>query len=787
MRSDDGPAVGNRPRRRPGPPVSASRPAVEKVKGLVLGDPEIKAVAAAVETSFTAVEADHREVWREHDVNLEGFLHEAAAELGSLLVGRTPDGLRLAGAVVDGLRPDLEMDERWARMETLRASLDAFTTHLRDELARVPALRDRLPVAPPDEDAVRLQYLRWVTKQFRYVDTTGIGTTGHLSLPLSDVFVSLDANRLDINVGSRVVVEEVARFAQLGSPVPMTPEEIEAAVDRSSGLGTGPDRATRPIDLLGLVGETSRLVIVGDPGSGKTTVLRFLALQHARALLGDRRAVEVVGRPVLPMYVAIADFMQSGESSLRGYLASAPGRMGFGGTSLQRLFDQVLDSEDAVVLIDGLDEVGSADRRAQSVRAIRTLADSLDATRIKVLVTTRPAGYRAAPLPDRFQHVEVQDMDDDAVDAFLGAYLPEAIRAGAPHMDPQLVAEQARQAQDQISAAIAASPGIRRLAANPLLLAAIVLVHRTSGGLPGSRIELYEQVDAALVETWRRHGAGAGSERPDPQDVRHWLRTLAWWMHEHRPQRAVTARDLVEVLGPLWCERQGVDWDASVLERGDLDSTAVGRGVGRFVGSIAEHTGLLVERAPGRWGFPHLTFQEYYAALSLMQDGRRVDRPRRVRAVLHRPTYEEVVLLALAMMARQSESDEDRWEAFAAAALGVPPPGTRWDLPVSPHEALFGRDGLMALRALGDDLNLPRSEVRALIRAHVLEVATGSARIRYWPYRQRVLDHLARLERTRFGSVLVEEVEAHWRCRADRTRPGPTSCGSHLVLPRPPR
>jgi hypothetical protein len=136
-------------------------------------------------------------------------------------------------------------------------------------------------------------------------------------------------------------------------------------------------------------------------------------------------------------------------------------------------------------------------------------------------------------------------------------------------------------------------------------------------------------------------------ERPDPLLTSKWLRRLALWMHEYRPERAASWRDLLEVLGPTWAEDDDQDWDPAVLDLADPMSTGAERGVEDMIQRIAQHTGLLTERASERRGFLHLTFQEYYVALGLLYEGKRHDRPAAVRHHVHNPRYREPLRIRL--------------------------------------------------------------------------------------------------------------------------------------------
>jgi predicted NACHT family NTPase len=119
------------------------------------------------------------------------------------------------------------------------------------------------------------------------------------------------------------------------------------------------------------------------------------------------------------------------------------------------------------------------------------------------VVTSRIAGYLAAPLPPPFEAVRLQDMDDATVDRFLDVYCPAVERAEAPKSPEEMVLRDGRANAGAIRDALRHSAGVRRLAANPLLLTALVLVHRARGRLPHRRVDAYVEVCDALGRTWR--------------------------------------------------------------------------------------------------------------------------------------------------------------------------------------------------------------------------------------------------------------------------------------------
>jgi predicted NACHT family NTPase len=53
-------------------------------------------------------------------------------------------------------------------------------------------------------------------------------------------------------------------------------------------------------------------------------------------------------------------------------------------------------------------------------------------------------------------------------------------------------------------------------------------------------------------------------------------------------------------------------------ERGDVSPHQAAR---QFLQDVREHAALLLERGPGEYGFIHLTFEEYLAAVALALKG----------------------------------------------------------------------------------------------------------------------------------------------------------------------
>ena len=110
-------------------------------------------------------------------------------------------------------------------------------------------------------------YLRYLVDQYRYLDFRGMGVTDRapLRLALTDLYVPLKA-RIELPEG-----ETWARNLRLAGRQ-MSEEEIAA---------TG-QRLSEPLPVIELLQQHDGLIVLGDPGAGKTTFLKYLALHMAQ-------------------------------------------------------------------------------------------------------------------------------------------------------------------------------------------------------------------------------------------------------------------------------------------------------------------------------------------------------------------------------------------------------------------------------------------------------------------------------------------------------------------------
>jgi len=451
---------------------------------------------------------------------------------------------------------------------------------------------------PPDLAGLRAAYTDYILSTHRYLDFKGVPQVEKVAtlLPLEQVFVPLHARpaapeadtwrRLRLAGREMGEVEETFHLQELLAPAE----------------GAGP----LPIDQA--LNKEAALVILGDPGAGKSTLLKHLALHLAHDQEGPL--------PILLPLNAYAEMLQREEMGLQAYLARyyAARRKDLEGVGT--LFDEALCKGQAVVLLDGLDEV-----QARRLFVNQLVEDFVAAHRAqegnRFIVTSRIVGYRDAPLVSvlggaTWPVYTLTDWGREEMEHFAARWtLAFEIATHGDTPETHAAAEEERQ---DLLAAIVPGSGIERLASNPLLLTIMALIKRQRVTLPRERVKLYELYLETLISAWNK--ARALDRRQVGPDVDYLetvqvLAPLALWLREENPTAGLVGRERIEGWLTGYYQRE---WDEP---RGPARQHAR-----TFLASVRRYSNLLVERGKGQYGFLHLTFEEMLAAkgIALLED-----------------------------------------------------------------------------------------------------------------------------------------------------------------------
>ncbi len=496
---------------------------------------------------------------------------------------------------------------------------------------------------PPDLGPVTERYLANLLDRYRFLEFKGMGVTDRLALqlPLVEMYVPLKA-RIELPKG-----ETWTRDLRLAGRAP-SKEEAEA-------IG---ERVSEPQPLFDLLRRHPGLIILGDPGAGKTTFLKYLTLLLAA---GQGPALDLgVQLPVLVPLSAYATTLATRNVPLKEFIPDYYRERGID-LPIGSLLDEALARGSALVLLDGLDEVRALDQRHLVMQRVLDFFAFHKRAGNRFVLTSRIVGYREVrPTLKDLGECTLVDFDDDDIVQFVNKWTLAVERAARG--DTSVAVSEAGRENDELLAAIHRNPGVHQLASNPLLLTILALMKRQGVTLPERRVELYQKYVETLVKHWNlaRSLGRPPSRDLDMVEMLRILAPLALWMHETSPGVGLVKREALR--------RRLADIYAA---RGLADPEQL---VEQFLVDAREHAGLLVERGPNEYGFIHLTFQEYLAAAALGQQAQQTVEPV-VNALSEHITsdnWHEVSLLTIGYVGIIQQRDEAAGAALAELIARAP-------------------------------------------------------------------------------------------------------------------
>ena len=337
------------------------------------------------------------------------------------------------------------------------------------------------------------------------------------------------------------------------------------------------------IEAENAVQKYRRLVVKGAPGSGKSMLLKYLALSYS-----EGRFKNLSDRPV-PILLELNRLNEANLTveKLEQHLVAACDRHNF--PKANRFISQGLKDGRLLLLLDGLDEVSSG-VRSSVVRCLKDFLELENYKKCRVIITCRTAVYHNEFVDNTEETLEIDEFSDQQMRRFLQAWKSE--------MPPEKSVEQLIQN-------LRAKPKIMALARNPLLLTIIAYLYTdTPFVLPHSRAEFYTKATDVLLEL-------RDQQRNIPNQYsgvnkRRVLQHLALYAQNSTNRQQQDRRSLLD--SEVWEQVKQV-LPSLNLEAKDANS---------IVDEIVKRSGLLLRIDGGqRYYFPHLTLQEYFVAAAL--------------------------------------------------------------------------------------------------------------------------------------------------------------------------
>jgi len=418
---------------------------------------------------------------------------------------------------------------------------------------------------------------------------------------------------------SRIDIQGIYSTSGSGRKLIYFPIEEHYTPLKTAGKETGCDehvlRERLPIGeaqrvpLTDLLSSHRRFLIVGEPGGGKTTFLRFIACVLAKDAEGRERpgrekylglSLEVPPPiPILIRFSVLARTLKNERNRAGSWRALASCMEELYGKETSCMLIGLLDRGCCTLLLDGLDEEPDENIRKDIAEVTNSVLHHWGRNRI--VLTSRPFGYQAIAALEEVATVHIDSFSDDEILEFLSRW------ANALFPDED---ERSRRAYlPELKSAIMNVPRIRRMAKNPVMLTCLCVVHWNEKKLPEGKADLLAAVLRWLLNAREEIRRDRGYSSAFAEEC---FKALAFFMTNHPEGKQVNA-DLAwaaEQLAVPFRDERGIEGPSLLRKRGMC-----------FLENEMLDSGIVEQSGRGQVRFWHYTFQEHYAARAIVELG----------------------------------------------------------------------------------------------------------------------------------------------------------------------
>jgi len=391
--------------------------------------------------------------------------------------------------------------------------------------------------------------------------------------------VSIDQIYIDVNILEQIASQQWLEVSEINS---LQPEDIDRY-----GVGKIADSQ---ISGMQAIAKHNKLRVLGRPGAGKSTFLKYLAMQCNREQLVESK---------VPVFIALREFAEAYRDSHKiNFLEFIQQEFITSDISRPSILKKLLQDGRMLILIDGMDEVNQ-DEEHSVMGEIRRFCEKYHKNQF--VASCRTASQRLALRG--FTDVEVAPLTQEQITifsqkwfaAFRSTPRSDDITIGKKFIDKLEVSENWR---------------FRRMITTPLFLHLACSIFNRQGKFPTKQSEFYKQGMDLLLGKWDEV---AGVERDQvhrgfllPQKLK-LLSNLA----------AATFEKGLYFFEQSTIEQCVAEFLQSMPSASD-DAEEIQQASVAILKGLESQNGLLAERARGIFSFSYLALQEYFTARKIV-------------------------------------------------------------------------------------------------------------------------------------------------------------------------
>jgi len=343
-----------------------------------------------------------------------------------------------------------------------------------------------------------------------------------------------------------------------------------------------------------------KIVLLGDPGSGKSSLARYLLLSCLTPPNNNDWLEPLKGH--LPLLIELRAYIAAVKDkhtdNFLDYFHYLGKSEGYGVNFLE--LKQQLKTKPSLIIFDGLDEIFDPVQRDKITQEI--IGFSHDYKKARFVVTSRIIGYQGKALRDAdFAEYTLQDLESEQIKTFATGWFNLVFHNKPDEINSRI---------ERIEKAIADSPAVAQLAGNPLLLTIIAIIAKHQE-LPRERVLLYDHAVKVLCHHWdvTEHKINHHLDYIRETEKLELLRRIAVRMQESASLKAnvISTEDLQQEIESYLKQR----WQLSEIE--------ATRAALEIIEQLRSRNFILCFSGAGLYGFVHRTFLEYFCALDIVQ------------------------------------------------------------------------------------------------------------------------------------------------------------------------